>query len=212
VKQFLSEILVRTQGEGFVDITDQIKDWIEEEEITQGILVINCKHTSCSLIINENADPRVLKDLSCYMRAIVPETGFKSILNNERMQNYLHSEEGPDDMPAHIRTALTSNNLTVSIKNSKLDLGTWQAIYVWEHRYSGSLRNISLHSIGDAKRTKTSEFLTDFNSILAKTNASKINKIILDKKKKMNLSNEDSSEIAIDLLIDRIHDLIIGKD
>ncbi len=148
MKQFISKLAINTKGEGFTDITDEINEWIKLKNITEGILVINCKHTSCSLIINENADPRVLKDLSAYMKAIVPEIGFKSILQDEQVQEYLHSEEGLDDMPAHIRTTLTSSNLSISIQKSRLDLGIWQAIYLWEHRCSNNLREINLHAIG----------------------------------------------------------------
>ena len=152
VEQIISQISIKTQGEGFINITDTINNWIKTNLIYTGILVITTKHTSCSLIINENADPRVLKDLSAYIKAIVPERGFKSILKDEDTKEYLHCEEGLDDMPAHIRTTLTSTSLSMSIQNSSLDLGIWQAIYLWEHRYSNNLRRINLHAIG--KKTK----------------------------------------------------------
>ncbi len=147
MKQLSNELSITTNGEGFIDITYHLNDWIKESKIKEGILVITTKHTSCSLIINENADPKVLQDLAAYIKAIVPENGFRSISNNESIQPYLHSEEGVDDMPAHIRTALTASNLTLSISNSQIDLGTWQAIYLWEHRYSPNIRKIKLHSI-----------------------------------------------------------------
>ncbi len=150
--QFISEFSIRTEGEGFTNITNILNNWIKKNRIKQGILVLSSKHTSCSLIINENADPRVLKDLSAYMKAIVPEEGFKSILEGKEIQKYLHSDEGLDDMPAHIRTTLTCSSLTLSIKDLSLDLGTWQAIYLWEHRYQSKDRLIGLHSIGETMK------------------------------------------------------------
>ncbi len=157
MKQFISQLSIETKGEGFINITEAISNWIKANTIREGILVITSKHTSCSLIINENADPKVLKDLAAYMKAIVPENGFKSILKDEEMQEYLHSEEGIDDMPAHIRTTLTSSSLSISIQNSRLDLGIWQAIYLWEHRYSNNIRKINLHAIGEGSTIKIEE-------------------------------------------------------
>ena len=148
MKQIISEITIKTSGEGFVDITNIINEWISENDINQGILIISTKHTSCSLTINENADPRVLRDLSNYMKAIVPEEGFTSINGEGTKQTYLHFEEGIDDMPAHIRTMLTSCSLSLSIQNRELILGKWQAIYLWEHRYSKNNRKLHLHAIG----------------------------------------------------------------
>ena len=147
MKQFISQLSIKTSGEGFINITNEINSWIKANQITEGILIINSLHTSCSFIINENADPRVLKDLESYMKAIVPEKGFKSILKDEEKKEYLHCEEGLDDMPAHIKTALTSSSLSMSIQNSRLSLGTWQAVYLWEHRYSNHIRTINLHAI-----------------------------------------------------------------
>ena len=147
MEQLTDELSIRTKGEGFTDITKTLNKWIKENKIKQGILVLTSKHTSCSLIINENADPRVLKDLSAYMKAIVPELSFKSLSEDSKTQKYLHAEEGVDDMPAHIRTMLTCTSLTMSIKDTSLDLGTWQAIYLWEHRYAKQYRVIGLHSI-----------------------------------------------------------------
>tara|TARA_Y100001968_G_scaffold80319_1_gene71470 strand:- start:2865 stop:3320 length:456 start_codon:yes stop_codon:yes gene_type:complete len=149
VKQIISEVIFKTNGEGFINITSQVNEWISSNKIDTGILVVSCKHTSCSLTINENADPRVLKDLSAYMKAIVPEKGFSSINLKEEWQEYLHSEEGLDDMPAHIKTMLTCSSLSLSIIKSKLVLGTWQGIYLWEHRYSKNSRHLNLHAIGE---------------------------------------------------------------
>ena len=149
MEQLTAELSIRTEGEGFTNITKTLNKWIKEKKIKQGILVLTSKHTSCSLIINENADPRVLKDLSAYMKAIVPELSFKSISGDNKEHRYLHAEEGDDDMPAHIRTTLTCTSLTMSIKDSCLDLGIWQAIYLWEHRYTKKDRVIGLHSIAE---------------------------------------------------------------
>ena len=156
MEQVISDLSIRTKGEGFTNITNALNKWIKDNRLKKGILVLTSKHTSCSLIINENADPRVLKDLSAYMKAIVPELGFKSISGDNKQQRYLHSEEGVDDMPAHIRTTLTCTSLTMSIKNSRLDLGTWQAIYLWEHRYTKKDRIIGLHSIAEKIKIQAS--------------------------------------------------------
>ncbi len=149
MKQVLSELSFQTKGEGFTNITNAIDDWVKLNKLKQGILILTVKHTSCSLTVNENADPNVLEDLSNYMKALVPEEGFKSISHRGPHIHYKHSEEGPDDMPAHIRTALTCSCLNLSVNNQKILLGTWQAIYLWEHRRSTHSRKIILHAIGD---------------------------------------------------------------
>ena len=149
MKQILSSLDFQTKGQGFTNITQDINSWIRNKKLKQGILLIFLKHTSCSLIINENADFNVLKDLSNYMKAIVPEKKFYPIDRSSNSIEYLHSEEGLDDMPAHIRTMLTSNNLSFSVINGKLEIGLWQAIYIWEHRTSNKSRSLQLHAIGD---------------------------------------------------------------
>ena len=149
MEQILSTLNFETKGQGFTDITSDINLWIQNKKLQKGILLIFLKHTSCSLIINENADINVLKDLSNYMQALVPEEGFYPINKSSKRINYLHSEEGLDDMPAHIRTMLTSNSLGFSIVDGKLEIGLWQAIYIWEHRTSNKSRSLQLHAIGD---------------------------------------------------------------
>ena len=149
MKQIISNLNFKTKGQGFIDITQDIKTWIKNQKLKQGILLIFLKHTSCSLIINENADINVLKDLSSYMKAIVPENGVFPINKKNKKIEYLHSEEGLDDMPAHIRTMLTSNNLTFSVEDRSLIIGEWQAIYIWEHRTANKSRSLQLHAIGD---------------------------------------------------------------
>ena len=147
--QTLSELTFNTLGEGFTNITSSINKWIDQKKIFKGILIISTNHTSCSLIINENADPNVLKDLSNYMKSLVPENAFTSLDGKNIQRKYLHSEEGVDDMPAHIKTMLTCTSLSLSINNGGLVLGTWQAIYLWEHRYSKQSRRLNLHALGE---------------------------------------------------------------
>ena len=149
MEQILSTLDFETRGQGFTDITKDINGWIQYKKFQKGILLIFLKHTSCSLIINENADINVLKDLSAYMKAIVPEQGFYPNDRSSKKIEYLHSQEGLDDMPAHIRTMLTSNNLSFSVVDGKLEIGLWQAIYIWEHRTSNKSRSLQLHAIGD---------------------------------------------------------------
>ncbi len=207
MNQIISNLEIETLGEGFTDITEFINNWIVKEKINQGILIISTKHTSCSLIINENADPRVLKDLSAYMKAIVPEVEFSSINETEKKQKYLHSEEGDDDMPAHIRTMLTSTCLSLSINDSKLLLGTWQAVYLWEHRSAMNRRSINLHAIGELNNSEDKNYNENMNYLLAKNDPTKINQVV-SKQNNQNLTMKDAyNETNIDLLIDRIHDL-----
>ena len=149
MKQIFSNLNFETKGKGFTNITNAINFWIKNNTLKQGILLIFLKHTSCSLIINENADINVLKDLENYMKAIVPEKKFYPIDKTNKKIEYLHSEEGLDDMPAHIKTMLTSNSLSFSVIDGKLEIGIWQGIYIWEHRTSNKLRSLQLHAIGD---------------------------------------------------------------
>ena len=149
MEQILSEVTIKSSGQGFTDITSIVNEWIKQNNINKGILIIFCKHTSCSLTINENADPRVLKDLSNYIKAIAPEDRFISINGEGKRQEYFHCDEGKDDMPAHIKTMLSSTNLSLSIDKCKLMLGTWQAIYLWEHRYLQNSRKLNFHAIGE---------------------------------------------------------------
>ena len=149
MKQIFSNIDLKTNGQGLINITKDINLWINSKNLRNGMLLIFLKHTSCSLIINENADINVLKDLSNYMQAIVPEKNLYPINRSNKKIEYLHSEEGLDDMPAHIRTMLTSNNLSISVVEGKLEIGRWQAIYLWEHRTSCKSRSLQLHAIGD---------------------------------------------------------------
>ena len=132
-------LVVNTSGQRLYEITDKTIEWIEKNNFTDGMLNMSIQHTSASLIVQENADPDVQKDLINYFDKLVPM--------NENL--YIHSSEGKDDMPAHIKSALTNNQISFSIKDSKLILGTWQGIYLFEHRLNDHKRTIIHHYIGN---------------------------------------------------------------
>ena len=138
MKQIFHELLINTKGIGFYDFTDQAKDFIYENKLSDGNLNINILHTSASLLIQENADPDVLYDLENFFEKLVP-------MDNKI---YKHTVEGKDDMPAHIKSALTNSHLTLSVHNNKITLGTWQCLYLFEHRIKKQTRKISCHFIG----------------------------------------------------------------
>ena len=137
--QVFHEIKINTKGQGLYDFTNETVSWLNEQKINNGILNINILHTSASLLIQENADPNVLYDLKNFFDKLAP-------MNNKL---YKHTTEGKDDMPAHIKSAITNNQLTLSIKNKKLILGTWQGLYLFEHRLEKHIRTLSHHLIGD---------------------------------------------------------------
>ena len=137
--QVFSEITMETKGQGLYNFTNKTLNWLNEQKINNGILNINILHTSASLIIQENADPDVLDDLKFFFDKLVP-------MDNKL---YKHTTEGKDDMPAHIKSALTNNQITLSIKNKKLMLGTWQGLYLFEHRLEKNTRILSHHLIGN---------------------------------------------------------------
>ncbi len=132
---------VETRGRGFVDITDRVEKFVAESKIENGICALFLRHTSASLVIQENADPAVLRDLQKWISRVAPEAAPGSNL-------YEHDAEGPDDMPAHIRSAITKSSETIPIVNGQLALGTWQAIYVWEHRSRSHTREVMIQVIG----------------------------------------------------------------
>jgi secondary thiamine-phosphate synthase enzyme len=125
---------VRTTGPGFTDITLEVRKWVRSQNKGEGQLTLFIRHTSASLVIQENADPDVLGDLQRFMEKIVPWDD----------KRYTHTTEGPDDMPAHIRAALTQTAVTIPVIGGEPVLGTWQAIYVWEHREHGNAREVVL--------------------------------------------------------------------
>ena len=132
------EIILNTKGSGLYDFTEQTKSFVYKNNLINGILNINILHTSASLTIQENADPDVLYDLNNFFKKLVP-------MNNKL---YKHTTEGEDDMPAHIKSALTNSHLTLSVKDREIILGTWQGLYLFEHRLNNQTRKISHHFIG----------------------------------------------------------------
>ena len=132
-------LIINTSGQRLYEITDETVEWIKKNKFNNGMLNMSIQHTSASLIVQENADPDVQKDLINYFDKLVPM--------NEKL--YIHSSEGKDDMPAHIKSALTNNQISLSIKDSKLILGTWQGIYLFEHRLNDHKRTIVHHYIGN---------------------------------------------------------------
>ena len=139
MKQIFDEGVINTKGSGLYDFTDQIHYFVKKNKLINGILNINILHTSASLIIQENADPDVLHDLNNFFKKLVP-------MDNKL---YKHTTEGKDDMPAHIKSALTNSHLTLSVKDKKIILGTWQGLYLFEHRLESQIRKISYHFIGN---------------------------------------------------------------
>ena len=137
--QIFHEIIIKTNGQGLYDFTQKTISWINKQKISNGILNINILHTSASLVIQENADTDVLYDLKNFFDKLAP-------MDN---QLYKHTTEGKDDMPAHIKSALTNNQLTLSFKNKKLMLGNWQGLYLFEHRLKEHTRTLTHHLIGD---------------------------------------------------------------
>ena len=137
MNQSVHTITVATNGAGLIDITPQVRSFVSGLEIATGLLTVFCRHTSASLTIQENADPDVLRDLQTFFRRIVPEGA-----------GYRHDDEGPDDMPAHIKSALTQTSLSIPIADGGMVLGTWQAIYLFEHRAIPHRREVVLHLIG----------------------------------------------------------------
>ena len=138
MKQIFYEIILNTKGSGLYDFTEQTKSFVNKNNLINGILNINILHTSASLTIQENADPDVLYDLNNFFKKLVP-------MNNKL---YKHTTEGEDDMPAHIKSALTNSHLTLSVKDREIILGTWQGLYLFEHRLENQTRKISYHFIG----------------------------------------------------------------
>ena len=139
MRQEFFNLELKTNGQKLYEFTDQTIDWINKNNVNNGILNLSIQHTSASLIVQENADPDVQSDLINYFDKIAP-------MDNKL---YVHTIEGKDDMPAHIKSALTNNQISLSIKNKQLLLGTWQGIYLFEHRLASTKRLIIHHFIGD---------------------------------------------------------------
>jgi secondary thiamine-phosphate synthase enzyme len=139
MRQAVNTIVVATGGKGLFDVTDEITDWLEQQKITTGLLTIFCRHTSASLIIQENADADVPSDIMTFYERIVPEDP----------RRYDHNVEGPDDMPAHLKATLTPTQLSVPVIGGRMMLGLWQGVHVFEHRRAPHRREIVLHLIGE---------------------------------------------------------------
>ena len=180
--QVLDELVVRTPGKGFTNITQRLNDWVALTRVSTGVVNLYAKHTSCSLTINENADPCVLKDLADWMADIVPES-----------RPYSHAEEGADDMPAHIRTALTAQTLSLSVDAGQLVLGTWQAVYLWEHRRRPHQRRVLCHLLGEPTPLET------------KSKA--LNQQIQARHDPEAWAADGGIETELDCLVDQLHDL-----
>lgn len=139
MRQTLGTLEVGTPGRGFTDITSALVRWVATEKARRGLLHVFIQHTSASLVVQENADPDVRSDLETFFSRLVPDG----------WEPFAHSAEGPDDMPAHVRAALTLTSLTLSVDAGALRLGTWQAVYLAEHRHGAHRRRLALHFIGD---------------------------------------------------------------
>src|SRR2546430_804307 len=138
MKQEIGTLSVRSPSRGLHEITREIADWAAQTSISDGLLTLFCRHTSASLVIQENAAPSARRDLEAYFERIAPEDGA-----------YEHDEEGPDDMPAHLRSALTATQLSIPIREGRPVLGTWQGVFLFEHRHNTPEREIVLHVIGE---------------------------------------------------------------
>jgi secondary thiamine-phosphate synthase enzyme len=140
MRQALHTLVVQTNGQALYDITRPVQEWTRQQGVGTGLLTLWCRHTSASLTVQENADPDVQADLTDFLRRLVPEGS-----------HYRHSTEGPDDMPAHVKSVLTQTSLAIPVQDGEPTLGTWQAIYLFEHRSSGHSRCIVLHLLGAPK-------------------------------------------------------------
>ena len=138
LRQAQETLHIRAERPGLHDFTSKVRGWIASQDISDGLLTLFCRHTSASLLIQENAAPAAQRDLERYFAGIAPQGA-----------GYEHDDEGPDDMPAHLRTALTATQLSIPVAGGKPQLGTWQGIYLFEHRDRPSTREIALHLIGE---------------------------------------------------------------
>ena len=139
LRQAFHELTIPTRGRGLWEFTPDVETWMVENGFRDGLLTLHVQHTSASLLIQENADPDVRRDLEAFFKRLVPDGD----------PLFVHTIEGDDDMPAHIRAALTTVSLSIPVRGGQLALGTWQGIYLWEHRVRGHARRIALHFIGE---------------------------------------------------------------
>lgn len=138
MRQATTMLTVAIDRQGLLEITDRIAGWVVDQDMREGLLTVFCRHTSASLLIQENAAPAARRDLERYFARIAPESA-----------DYEHDDEGPDDMPAHLRAALTDTQLSIPLLDGQLALGTWQGIYLFEHRKRPHRRTLALHLIGE---------------------------------------------------------------
>ena len=139
IRQEITEFTLTTRGKRLHEVTDEIVGWVRDRDIREGLLTLHLRHTSASLVIQENADPEVQRDLERFFARLVPDGD----------PLFRHTSEGPDDMPAHVRTALTATNLSIPVVEGRPALGTWQGIYVYEHRSAPHRRRIAAHLLGE---------------------------------------------------------------
>ncbi len=137
MRQATGFLTIDTRRQGLLDISDVVRRWVADQEMREGLLTIFCRHTSASLLIQENAAPEVRTDLEAYFARLAPESA-----------DYFHDDEGPDDMPAHLRTALTQVHLSIPVIDGEMALGTWQGLYLFEHRRRAHRRSLALHIAG----------------------------------------------------------------
>lgn len=138
MRQATTLLIIPTDRQGLLEVTRHITTWLDGEHLTTGLLTIFCRHTSCSLLVQENAAPAARRDVERYFARVAPES-----------DDYEHDDEGADDMPAHLRTALTAVQLSIPVIDGALALGTWQGIYLFEHRRRPHRRTLALHVIGE---------------------------------------------------------------
>ena len=139
MRQAQQELRISTRGRGLYEFTGQIVEWLSELKAKTGVVTLHVRHTSASLLIQENADPDVRRDLEVFFERLVPDGD----------EIFVHTAEGDDDMPAHVRTALTAVNLSIPVSNGELALGTWQGVYLWEHRKAPHARKVLMHFVGE---------------------------------------------------------------
>jgi secondary thiamine-phosphate synthase enzyme len=139
MRQVTATLTLRTPGQGLHDFTGEVDSWVSAQGMHEGLLTLFCRHTSCSLLIQENAAPAARRDLEAWFTRIAPEDP----------SAYEHDDEGPDDMPAHLRAAVTATSLSIPLIGGRLALGTWQGIYLFEHRRVPHRRSIAMHLIGE---------------------------------------------------------------
>jgi secondary thiamine-phosphate synthase enzyme len=137
MRQATGELAIATRGQGLHEVTRAVADWLAAQDVGEGLLTVFCRHTSASLTINENAAPAVKRDMEAWIARVAPESG-----------GYEHDDEGPDDMPAHLRATLTGVSLSIPVMGGAMALGTWQGLYLFEHRTAPHRRSLALHVMG----------------------------------------------------------------